>query len=253
MGYDQHLFKRFEGYVSRGIQPSVPLVISCEDEMFNLKRKEVNVSIENASIKKIVEAIAPGYELDVLDAEVGSFSEKKTTAVKVLQILRKRYGLYSFFIDKKLIVGKPFTNTEVIDLPIKTFDFAKNIISDDLTYRAAEDVKIKVKAISINSDNTKLETQVGDVDGDVRTLHYFDIPTITELKKLAIIDLEKFKIDGYEGSITGFGFPTVKLGQKIRIIDKGYDKRDSTHFVEEITESIDKGYRLKQKIGKRAN
>ncbi|MDN3621349.1 hypothetical protein QWY81_17915 [Polaribacter undariae] len=253
MGYDEHLLKRFEGYVSQGVQPSIPVVIECEDEMFQLKRKEVNVSIENASIKKIIEAIAPGYELDVLDAEIGAFSEKKTTAVKVLQILKKRYGLYSFFIGKKLIVGKPYTNTEVIGLETKTFDFAKNIIKSDLKFKAADDVKLKVKAISINPDNTKLEAEVGDVDGDVRTLHYFDVPNVLELKKLATIDLEKFKVDAYEGTITGFGFPIVEPGQKIRIVDNGYDKRDSTHFVEEITESIDRGYRLKQKIGKQAN
>lgn len=252
MGYDQFLLKRFEGYVV-SIEPSIPIVIECEDEMYKLKRKEVNVSMENASIKKIVEAIAPEYKLDVLDAEIGSFSEKKTTAVKVLQILKKRYGLYSFFIDKKLIVGKPYTNTEINDLPVKSFDFAKNIISSNLKYKSADDVKLKVKAVSINPDNTKIEAEVGDVGGDVRTFHYFDIPTIEELKKIATIDLEKFKIDGYEGAIVGFGFPIVEPGQKIRITDTGYEKRDSIHYVEEITESIDKGYRLKQKVGRKVS
>jgi hypothetical protein len=252
MGYDQHLLKRFEGYVSL-VEPSIPVVIECEDEMFQLKRKGVSVSLENASIKKIIETIAPGYELDVLDAEIGDFSEKNTTAVKILQILKKRYGLYSFFIGKKLIVGKPYTNTEVIDLPLKTFDFAKNIIKSDLKFKSADDVKLKVKAISINPDNTKMEVEVGDLDGDVRTLHYFDIPNKTELRKLAINDLEKFKISGYEGTITGFGFPIVSPGQRIRIVDTGYDKRDSEHYCEEITESIDKGFRLKQKVGRKVS
>lgn len=253
MGYDQHLLKRFEGYVARGVEPSIPVVIECEDEMFQLKRKEVSVSLENASIKKIIEAIAPGYEIDVLDAEIGAFSEKNTTAVKVLQILKKRFGLNSFFIGKKLIVGKPYTNTEVIDLPIKTFDFAKNIIKSDLKFKSAADVRLKVKAISINPDNSKMEVEVGDADGDVRTLHYFDIPNKVELKKLATIDLEKFKVDAYEGTITGFGFPTVEPGQRIRIVDTGYDKRDSQHYTEEITESIDKGYRLNQKVGRKVD
>ncbi len=250
MGYDQHLLKRFEGYVARGVEPSIPVVIECEDEMFQLKRKQVSVSLENATIKEIIKTIAPGYEADVLDAEIGAFSEKNTTAVKILQILKKRFGLYSFFIGKKLIVGKPYTNTEVVDLPVKTFDFSKNIIKSDLKFKSAEDVKLKVKAISIQPDNTKLEVEVGDADGDLRTLHYFDIPTKAELKKLATIDLDKFKVDAYEGTITGFGFPIVEPGQKIRIVDNGYDKRDSQHYTEEITETIDRGYRLKQKVGR---
>lgn len=250
LGYDNVLLKRFEGYVSEGVQPSIPLVVKCEDEMWKLKRKAVSVSLENTSIAKIISTIAGEYDSDVLDADIGDFSMKNTTAVKVLQELKKRFGVYSHFIGKTLIVGKPFTNKEVNDLPVKTFQFAHNIIDSNLQFRSAEDVKLKVKAISIAPDNTRTEVVVGDLDGDERTLHYFDLSK-DETKKSAERDLEKLKVDGYEGSITSFGFPIVEVGQKVAIIDNTYDKRNSTHYAEEIEETVKTGYRLETTVARK--
>jgi hypothetical protein len=249
MGYDQHLLKRFEGYVSQSVQNKIPLTVECECEMWKLKRQNTNVSIENTSIKQIVQTIAPDYEIDVLDAEIGAFSMKNTTPVKVLAELKKRYGLYSYFVNKTLVVGKPFTNKEVINLPMKVFDFSKHIISHNLEYKEVEDIKIKIKAISINPDNSKIEVIVGDKNGGIRTLHFFDKKE-SELKKLATSYLDKFKVSGYTGSFTNFGFPILEVGQRLRIFDP-YNNQSSEHYATEIIESIKNGYRLKVTIGKR--
>lgn len=251
MGYDNVLLKRFEGYVSEGLEPSIPLMVKCEDEMWQLKRKRVSVSLENTSIKAIVNTIAGEYDNDVLDANIGDFSMKNTTAVKVLQELKKRFGVYSYFIGKTLIVGKPYTNKMVIDLPTKNFRFGHNIISSDLKFRGADDAKLRVKGISIMPDNTKIEVTEGDDDGDERTLHYFDLSK-SDLQMAVKRDLDKFKRDGYEGSITSFGFPVVEIGQKLTIIDTSYDNRNSTHYADEIEETIKTGYRLTTTVGKSA-
>lgn len=250
MGYDQHLIKRFEGYVSRGVEPSVPVVVECEDEMWQLKQKAASVSLKDTSIKKIIETIAPGYDSEVLDANIGDFSMKNTTAAKVLFELKKRYGLRSYFIGKTLIVGKPYTNSKVLQLEKKTYEFGRNVIESSLKFRSKDDQKIQIKAISINPDNTKTEVTIGDKDGATRTLHFFDKKK-AELKKLATLHLDRFKVEGYEGDITSFGFPILEIGQKLAIIDKGYDKRNSDHYVEEIEEWIDNGYRQKPTIGKK--
>lgn len=252
LGYDDKLLKTFEGYVARDLEPSVPIKIFIEDEMWQLKRKEVSVSLKDASLEQIVKTIAPDYEVEVLDAQVGNFSFKNTTAAKVLAELKKRYGLYSFFIGKKLIVGKPYTNTEVLNLTKKVYDFQHNVIKSSLKYRSAEDVKLKVKAISINPDNTKHEIKLGDTGGDTRTLHYFD-KSPTELRKLAKRDLEKFKVEGYEGTITSFGFPIVVPGQKVQIKDTGYEKRNSDHYAVEVVETIGFGYRRVVTLGKKVD
>lgn len=252
MGYDNVLLKRFSGYVSEGIQPSLPLVVKCEDEMWQLKRKKVSVSLEDTSIQKIVDTVAGEYANDVLDAVVGDFSMKNTTAVKVLQELKKRFGVYSYFIGNTLIVGKPYTNSIVQQLPTKRFQFAHNIIDSSLKYRSAADVKLRVKGISIKPDNTKIEVTEGDADGDERTLHYFDLSK-TELQMAVKRDLDKFKLDGYEGSITSFGFPVVEIGQKVAIIDTSYDARNSTHYADEIEETIKTGYRLKTTVGRKTD
>ena len=250
MGYDAHLIKRFEGYVSKGVEPSVPVVIEAECEMWKLKQKEVSVSIENATIKQVIDAIAPEYKSDVLDATIGDFSEKNTTAAKILHLLKKRFGLYSYFIGKTLIVGKPYTNSMVTKLDTKVYDFSKNVIKSSLKYQNAKDIKLKVTAISIQPDNSRIKVSVGDDTGAVRTLHYFD-KTKLEVEKLALIDLKRFKVDGYEGSLTSFGFPLIEIGQKVQIIDKGYELRNSEHYVDEIEEWIGAGYRQKPTIGRK--
>ena len=250
LGYDGKLVKTFEGYVARGLEPSVPIVIDIEDEMWKLKRKRVSISFKKASLKNIITAIAPDYELEIFDIDnLGSFSMKNTTAVKVLAELKKRYGLYSFFIGKKLIVGRPFSSDIVRNLPIKLYDFKKNVIISSLKYRLSKDIRLNVKAISILPNNTKHEVDLGDADGDNRTLHFFDLNP-TELKKIAKRMLDRFKVDGYEGDITSFGFPIVVPGQRVKIVDDGYEKRNSEHYAEEVVERFDKGYRRIVSIGK---
>ncbi len=251
MGYGQYLKKEFEGYISSGIEPAVPLVLHCECEMWQLKRKTVNVSIENATIKQVIKAIAPEYKTDVLDAEIGDFSMKNTTAVKVLNELRKRYGVLSYFIDKTLIVGKPYTNKKVINTAPKTYKYTHNIISDTLKYVSPDDYKIQVKAISIMPDNSKIEITVGDKTGDMRTLHFFD-KTKQELERLANEHIKLFKSKGYEGTVTSFGFPILNIGNKVQIIDNSYEKRNSTHLVDAVKVWIGDGYRREITIGLKA-
>lgn len=249
MGYDNVLLKRFSGYVSEGVEPSLPLVVKCEDEMWQLKRKKVSVSLEDTSIQNIIDTVAGEYANDVLDAMVGDFSMKNTTAVKVLQELKKRFGVYSYFIGDTLIVGKPYTNKKVIDAPTKTFQFGKNIIESNLKYRSKADVQLRVKGVSIQPDNSKIEVTEGDDGGDERTLHYFDLSK-SELQMAVKRDLDRFRVDGYEGSITSFGFPVVEIGQKVAIIDTTYDKRNSTHYADEIEETVKTGYRLKTTVAR---
>jgi phosphosulfolactate synthase (CoM biosynthesis protein A) len=252
MGYDNVLLKRFSGYVSEGVEPSLPPVVKCEDEMWQLKRKKVSVSLQDTTIQEIVDTISSGFASDVLDAAVGDFSMKNTTAVKVLQELKKRFGVYSYFIGDTLIVGKPYTNKKVIDLKTRTFQFGKNIIESNLKYRSKDEVQLRVKGVSIQPDNSKIEVTEGDDDGDERTLHYFDLSK-SELQMAVKRDLDKFRVDGYEGSITSFGFPVVEIGQKVAIIDTSYDKRNSTHYADEIEETVKTGYRLKTTVGRKVD
>lgn len=81
-----------------------------------------------------------------------------------------------------------------------------NIISDNsLDEQKAEDVKIKLKVVSLQPDNKKkIKVEVGDADGEKRTLHCYG-KTEAEAKAWGEQELERLKRDGLTGSFQTFG------------------------------------------------
>ena len=73
LGYNRQLFTEFLGYIARSPRINIPYELICEDEMWQLKRKEVNVSIKNATVKQIIEAVAQDMSLIVLMRFMGTF------------------------------------------------------------------------------------------------------------------------------------------------------------------------------------
>lgn len=101
--------------------------------MWQLKRKQVDVSIKNATVKQIVQAVAPGYELDCIDEVYGNFSMKQTTAVKVFNELQEKAGIYTFFRNGRLVCGKIYTD-EKLPQNQPVFEYCENIIEHNLQY-----------------------------------------------------------------------------------------------------------------------
>src|SRR5690606_1827225 len=52
LGYNTKLSTRFTGYISKSPSPTIPYEIYCEDEMWQLKKKEVSVSLKNATVRQ---------------------------------------------------------------------------------------------------------------------------------------------------------------------------------------------------------
>jgi predicted Zn-dependent peptidase len=76
-----------------------------------------------------------------------------------------------------------------------------------LIYKKKGDVKIKVEAISLLPDNTKILKTVGDEDGETHTLHFYNL-TEAELRALNAKDLvDNYikKINQYKHTIYYFG------------------------------------------------
>src|SRR5690606_3795857 len=110
LGYNRVLVKEFEGYVARSPQPTLPVQIECEDEMWQMKRREVSVSIPDATVEQILRAAAPGYEVNAIDELYGDFSQLQTTPAKVFAELKRTSGIYVFFRNGVLTAGKVYTD-----------------------------------------------------------------------------------------------------------------------------------------------
>lgn len=253
LGYNKKLFTEFTGYVSRSPRINVPYEIICEDEMWQLKRKEVNVSIENATVKQIIQSVAPGYELDCLDEIYGDFSMKKTTAVKVFNELQEKAGIYTFFRDSRLVCGKIYLDEKVSEKQ-PVFEYCENIIDHNLQYIYPDEAKVKLYAKSKNKDGSYTHVEVGEDGGDIE---HWEVPAMDmkekDLKAMAENRLRNIKrFGGYKGTITSFGWPRVEHGQIVQVIDKKYEERNTKNFADEIeiNFSATGGYRRTSDIGK---
>lgn len=253
LGYNRQLFTEFVGYVARSPRIDIPYEIICEDEMWQLKRKEISVSIQNATVKQIIQAVAPGYQLDCIDEIYGDFSMKQTTAVKVFNELQEKAGIYTFFREGRLVCGKIYSDEKVSGKQ-PVFEYCENIIDHNLQYIYPDEAKVKLYAKSKNKDGSYTQVEVGEDGGDIE---HWEVPAMNmnekDLKKMAENRLKNLKrFGGYRGTITSFGWPRVEHGQVVQVIDKKYEERNTKNFVDEveINLSANGGYKRIIDIGR---
>lgn len=246
LGYFPDLNTVFLGYVSR-IIPESPFVIECEDSAWLAKQKVINKSYKKVSLDDMLFE-NEGNDIDhvAIDANLGSFKMKNVNLIQVLEELKKTYGLISFFRDKVLRVGLAYYSEEAEESII---DFQNNVISSSLEFVKEEDVRIKIKAISMLPNNTKIEVQVGDENGEQRTLTFYDL-TKADLTEIAERELPRYKYTGYKGSVTVFGQPVVKHGDRVDIIDSKFSERQGKYLVDKVITTFGmNGYRQVLTLG----
>ena len=239
-GYDDNLTTRFEGFLSE-ITPNLPLMFECQDLLWKLKQTTVDkFSEKNVTLKSLLTAIMPtDIPFSALDFTLGLFRVQKATVAEVLEYLKKTYGIISYFRDGVLISGFAYTGTEAADRTVLKFQLEDGNVVDDsnLVYKRDDDVKIKVKAISIHPDNTKTEIETGDSEGELRTLHFYDVSE-TELRRLANEKIERLKYEGWRGSFTGFLEPEVKHGDVVNIVSTTFPEKNGLYLVKGVTTSV---------------
>lgn len=261
LGYDGNNKTEFVGYVARSPLPTIPLEIQCEDEMWKLKRLSVQTkTFARGKVSDLIKYIAPGYKFEALDSELGAnYLVKTGTAAGALIELERVFGLKSFFrlVNEEpiLIVGKPYGSSDLLTAKPVTYHLQKNVKGNSLQYRTADDIRIKIKAISKRIDARDLKVEVGDQDGEVRTRHYHELGS-AELLKNANADLKALKVDGYQGDIVGFGLPNnVRHGMQVAIVDESYEYR--TNEVKYHVDAVERnwgidGYEIVSTIGWKA-
>ncbi len=233
LGYNGNNELEFKGFVT-DVTAGYPIVINFEDSMFLLKKQPVSISGKSTTLKNLVSQILPaGIKSEVVNAEIGAYRYSKVTAAQILQQLREERGIYSWFRNEVLHVGFAY------DFSYSTinYDFEQNIkeSGNQLQYRFGDEQNFKVNAISILPDNTKIETTIGDNDGETRTLHFYNIKTESELKRIATQELDKLKQDGWRGRFRTFGLPRAKHGDLAVITDPDFPEYNrGTHFIDRV-------------------
>ncbi len=244
MGYDGELFTEFTGYIEN-VSTGSPLVISCEDEMYKLKRTTVSVSKERCMLKQLLQEIAKGYEIDCEDTQLGNVRYSNMSVSEILEDLKEKTGLYSFFRGKTLVVGKTTLNTEPVSLVIE------KQASENLKEKEVKKVWVKVE--SLQQHGKALTYETGDKGGTMLSIKQPNL-TKVEIKEVADRMYKQSQQKGLDGDITLFGVPRLMHGMSVALWSNMYSERNGNFYVDGTEKSItsDGGYRQVLKLGKKA-
>jgi hypothetical protein len=246
-GYGVDVPLIFSGYI-RAVAPNHPIHIDFEDSMYLVKNKFIEKESFKSEISakgfvtllEVIQFITEGIniKLNVVDGvKFGNLRISSSTASQVLDHIKKQYGLVSWFRGDTLNVGLAYLSDQASEVLIHRF-FASgedvNIIStDQLEYKTEDQVRIKLKMISIYPDNTKEEVIVGDLDGELRTAYQYDVP-VESMEKMATEMLNKMVYEGYVGYFTTFLLPLVSHGDAVKLSDPEFPDREGTYLVKEV-------------------
>ena len=255
-GYFPNLETRFVGFVSK-IEPDVVTKIHCQDGAWLCKQTAINLSKENVKIDALIRENLPAGlgSVNAIDANIGSLRIKGLTLAEILDKIRTTFGVRSWFKGLDIYSGLPYIQASGKEHEIS---FQRDIPLDgsSLQYQDGDNIKLNVKAISIQPDNTKIETSVGDPDGEQRTFTTFNVTSVSELRKLAEQHADDLKFTGFTGSVTIFGEPFVQHGDKITLIDKLNPERGdglTKYGVKAVKTDFDvsSGFRQSIELGKK--
>lgn len=251
LGYDDNLQTAFVGYV-RDVGFKTPIVITCEDEMFKLKQVPTKKkAYRSVSLETLLKDQGISYRLNIMGEQaLGAYRVTADTVAALLGKLSEQ-GIRSFFRYEN---GAPVLYCGVLferdTRPAQVFKTGLNIISDQsLQQQKAENMRLRVKAVSLMPDNKKIKVEVGDADGEHRTLHTYN-KTESELKAWAEQEIKRLKRDGLTGSFTTFGHTLVDCLDAIGIVIDGV-KSGVYQVKKNIVKYGDGGYRQEITLGLR--
>jgi hypothetical protein len=258
-GYLPNRDALFDGFI-KNVGANIPVTLECEDYMFLMKQYTVTypktvqvqrfskkgkplrrpkISSEEITLKQLIDVLLhEGDYLDITndleyevvdDIKLGQFRISNATPAQVFDKLRDLYGLRTYFVGKKLYCGFGYN---VVSTKEADFNMERVVInSSTLDWQESRDVRVKVKVVSMLPDNTKIESQVGDEDGELRTLHFYNIKPESELKKIAEKNLSQLKYTGYRGVMETFGEPHLEHGDRVKLTSSKLPERNGSYLI----------------------
>ncbi len=237
LGYDDDNRQVFQGYISK-LTAEIPVVIECQDTAYLLKQNTVTKAYKEVELSTLLKDILPSQvPFEAPAVRLGQFRITNATPAKVLAYLKDNYLIKSWFRGGWLYAGLAYVpelqRTHVLR-------FERNVVDHQLEYLRKEDVRIKLKAISMKPDNEKIEIELGDDEGEQRTIYFYDVSE-ADLRNLAEEEIELLRYEGYRGSLTTFLAPHIQHGDVVDLRSEAYPERDGRYFVKAVTTNFGMG------------
>lgn len=251
-GYDGDLNEEFSGYISK-ISVGYPIVITCEDEMYQLKRKPVSISEKNCSVEKLLNTIAPGYKVSCDNAIlIGDIRYSKQSATSIMDDLKKKN--INFWFEGKTLHAFAVSKKDLDPISITL----EKTASQGLKQKAIEEVFVIVKCLQriAKKGHKYISAQEGSETAGCRIVKEISGMNFSEsdLQNEAKAIYKQKTTPGMEGDVTLFGIPKIQHGMKMKISSILYPEKNGIYYVDAITKTVDRSDGIRQicKLGDKA-
>ena len=241
LGYDGDLFDEFTGYIFK-VTTGVPIEITLEDEMYMLKRETVSISKASCSLKELINEIAPGYTVQCDDSAIGSVRYSKKLVSEILDDLKSKMGLYTYFRGKTLVCGRTS-----IDGGQRVKVSLEKQAQETLKERNVEQVYVRLE--SLQKNGKMLKGDKGEKKGNTITIKQPNL-TKVEIERVVNDAYDKATKPGLSGDLTLFGVPRVQHGMIVDLSSILYPEKDGAYYIDSVIKEVDtKTYRQVAKLG----
>ena len=242
IGYKEVGIKEeFKGYLQRISTDGGSIKLFCEDDLFQFRKDLPNEELKKISLSdllsKVVRGIGKNYKVDCSYTWVyDKFVIRDATGYDVLKKVQEECGADIYLKDAVLHIHPP---GEVVGKE-RFYDFAVNIEEAELSFKRAEDKKVKVVVKAIMPDGKVKEIEVGSTGGEKVEVKCHASDTAS-MKARGEAEVKRRTFDGYDGSITTWLIPECNPGDTASIHDGDYTYKDGTYFVRSVTTDFSEG------------
>ena len=242
IGYKEVGIKEeFKGYLQRISTDGGSITLFCEDDLFQFRKDLPNEELKKISLSdllsKVVKGIGKNYKVDCSYTWVyDKFVIRDATGYDVLKKVQEECGADIYLKDGVLHIHPP---GEVVGKE-RFYDFAVNIEEAELSFKRAEDKKVKVVVKAIMPDGKVKEIEVGSTGGEKVEVKCHASDTAS-MKARGEAEVKRRTFDGYDGSITTWLIPECNPGDTASIHDGDYTYKDGTYFVRSVTTEFSEG------------
>lgn len=242
IGYKEVGIKEeFKGYLQRISTDGGSIKLFCEDDLFQFRKDLPNEELKKISLSdllsKVVKGIGKNYKVNCSYTWVyDKFVIRDATGYDVLKKVQEECGADIYLKDGVLHIHPP---GEVVGKE-RFYDFAVNIEEAELSFKRAEDKKVKVVVKAIMPDGKVKEIEVGSTGGEKVEVKCHASDTAS-MKARGEAEVKRRTFDGYDGSITTWLIPECNPGDTASIHDGDYTYKDGNYFVRSVTTEFSEG------------
>ncbi|OSZ79272.1 hypothetical protein CAP35_13745 [Chitinophagaceae bacterium IBVUCB1] len=232
-GYNGKYHLEFEGFL-KNIGSEAPMELTCDDMFYPHKQNEFTFSYATISLKKLLEHIMPGYEVECPDMKLVKFQAHKASSFRIMKELQKDYGLFSRLQGKKLIVGFSYS-WDFSKTKRHKLHKQKNVKSTNLQWKKESDYLVRVEVTVGKSAGKDKIVSFGALGKDA-VVNRITMTNLSEAdaKQVAKARYKNTVYNGFTGDITSLGTPRTHAGDSVEYENDFEPDKNGAYLIERV-------------------